>query len=570
MGLLLLCAALYLPGFFTIPAIDRDEARFAQASRQMAAAESWHGWVVPMVQERPRLQKPPLIYWLQATAARLCTDQFRGRGAEAVERDSIWMYRIPSLLSALVTVIVVWRWAAAAFAPRIALLAGVLMAVNPLMFWETRQARADMLLLACTAVAMWAGWEVVRRARFHRSSVLWVVTFWAAVSLGTLAKGPITPMVAVLGVLVHAMVRGEWRWVRIFRPVVGGVLALAPIGLWVWLVSREIDLSVYAATIRAETIGRASAAMEGHGGPAGYHAVVMYLMFLPGCMVVALGVWRAVRRGFSWWVPRGFGWWAGVRAAVGSARASSSAECYLLCVLVPGWLIFEVSGTKLPHYALPLYPVLALLAARAVYAGARLAGVRSARVGRLLWVWAAGVVAFCLAVGAFVAMVPQSLGLGWTVLAVAMALGGAAAMAWVAVKWVSARGLLCLQTGSLGAVGVSMATFGLVAGSIADIRVSRELAGMISAEGTGGRPIAAVGWHEDSLIFETRGRSRRIDEWKLKAWLAEHDSPERRALIVMERERFERWPPMREVGAVKGFNYSNGKRVDLVVAEMTR
>ena len=31
----LLCLLLFLPGFFTLPATDRDEARFAQASRQM-------------------------------------------------------------------------------------------------------------------------------------------------------------------------------------------------------------------------------------------------------------------------------------------------------------------------------------------------------------------------------------------------------------------------------------------------------------------------------------------------------------------------------------------------------
>ena len=33
--LALLCLLLWLPGFFTIPAGDRDESRFAQGSRQM-------------------------------------------------------------------------------------------------------------------------------------------------------------------------------------------------------------------------------------------------------------------------------------------------------------------------------------------------------------------------------------------------------------------------------------------------------------------------------------------------------------------------------------------------------
>ena len=33
--LMLLCLVLFLPGFFSLPPVDRDESRFAQASRQM-------------------------------------------------------------------------------------------------------------------------------------------------------------------------------------------------------------------------------------------------------------------------------------------------------------------------------------------------------------------------------------------------------------------------------------------------------------------------------------------------------------------------------------------------------
>src|SRR4051812_21387330 len=68
--LVALCLAVYLPGFFAIPVVDRDEARFAQASRQMLESGDY---VVPRVQGTPRLNKPPLIYWLQATAARVLT-----------------------------------------------------------------------------------------------------------------------------------------------------------------------------------------------------------------------------------------------------------------------------------------------------------------------------------------------------------------------------------------------------------------------------------------------------------------------------------------------------------------
>src|SRR5437764_11045565 len=82
-ALLALCLTVYLPGFFSIPPVDRDESRFAQASRQMfesvalplSQRTSFHdgGLIIPKIQDRPRLNKPPLIYWLQSASAAVFT-----------------------------------------------------------------------------------------------------------------------------------------------------------------------------------------------------------------------------------------------------------------------------------------------------------------------------------------------------------------------------------------------------------------------------------------------------------------------------------------------------------------
>ena len=61
---LLLCGiVLFLPGFFNIPAIDRDEARFAQATKQMVESGDF---VDIRFQDDVRYKKPVGIYWLQA------------------------------------------------------------------------------------------------------------------------------------------------------------------------------------------------------------------------------------------------------------------------------------------------------------------------------------------------------------------------------------------------------------------------------------------------------------------------------------------------------------------------
>src|SRR3954471_8822373 len=81
---------LFLPGFFNVPPIDRDEARFAQATKQMVETSDF---VDIRFQDDVRYKKPVGVYWLQAlgveTASALGLPRARVR---------IWLYRIPSLI----------------------------------------------------------------------------------------------------------------------------------------------------------------------------------------------------------------------------------------------------------------------------------------------------------------------------------------------------------------------------------------------------------------------------------------------------------------------------------------
>src|SRR3954469_7737657 len=85
---LLLCAMLFfLPGFFTIPPIDRDEARFAQATKQMVESGDY---VDIRFQEDVRYKKPVGIYWLQSAAVEIAS----ALGLPRAELR-IWVYRLP-------------------------------------------------------------------------------------------------------------------------------------------------------------------------------------------------------------------------------------------------------------------------------------------------------------------------------------------------------------------------------------------------------------------------------------------------------------------------------------------
>lgn len=549
--MLLFCILLYLPGFITLPAVDRDEARFIQASRQMFEAPSWHGWVVPMVQDRPRLQKPPLIYWLQAGSAAILT---RATG----QPDQAWMYRVPSALAAIASVLFTMQIARRMTDRRVATLAGALLACCPVVFWEARQGRADMLLLACTTLAIWALWECIRRRLGNRDTPLrWAFTLWIAVALGILTKGPI-----ILVVVLPALVAIKALWprrtlLRGLHPITGLLLSLLPTAIWIIFLSREIDLAEYARHAWRETAGRAGSAMEGHWGPAGYHTLVAFAAFFPGSLMLGPGIVRAIRLGLN---STGNGW-----ARIRSLRAARQPETFLLAVILPAWVIFECSGTKLPHYTLPLYPLLSILSARALLDAYRNPRLLRPVLRFLQYVFVCTVLAFLLlaTLAAAFALLRQqqgseafgAVGIG----AIALVLSGH--LLWRAVV---NRAFIRLQVSSICVFALAAATLGWSITQIPDLRVSRRLARLIdSQDPSASRPIAAVAFHEDSLIFETRARSWRVDEWKLKQWLTTQPNP----LIVLDRERAEYWPRFRILGEVEGFNYSNGKRVELVVGE---
>src|SRR5579872_2673047 len=65
--LILVSLLAFLPGFFQIPPVDRDEAYFAQATKQIIETGDY---VDIRYQDDVRYRKPVGIYWLQAAVVK--------------------------------------------------------------------------------------------------------------------------------------------------------------------------------------------------------------------------------------------------------------------------------------------------------------------------------------------------------------------------------------------------------------------------------------------------------------------------------------------------------------------
>src|SRR6201992_4273920 len=201
---------LFLPGFFSIPPIDRDEARFAQATKQMVESGDlvdirFHGGV--------RYKKPVGIYWMQAAAVK--TESALGLPRAQAR---IWIYRVPSLIGAFGAMLLTYWTALACVTRRGAILAALIMASSVLLGVEARLAKTDAMLLLTVVAAMGAmargylSWQ--RGEDPAHPPWAWPAIFWTAVAGGILLKGPLILMFVGLTILTLAILDRDagWLW----------------------------------------------------------------------------------------------------------------------------------------------------------------------------------------------------------------------------------------------------------------------------------------------------------------------------------------------------------------------
>ncbi len=498
------------------------------------------GLAIPYVQEKARLNKPPLVYWLQAASAAVFT-------AGDPRRDAIWMYRIPGVLCAIGAVLATWGLARSMTCRLASFLAAAGLAVCPVVALDAHQARADQLLLLTVVLTQWALWRNFR----GRGTWTGAAALWLCVGIGILAKGPITPMIAGLTALALCVVRGEWRWLGKLKPALGVLIVPVVVGPWVYAVASRVGFGAYFETVWNETIGRSVEGREGHWGPPGYHLLLVFFLLWPvslGLPVAAVVVWKRIR-GRS---MTGAGWFVGLRDAL----RRRPAEAFLISWIVPAWIVFECVSTKLPHYTLPLYPALCILSARALVGACR--GMRLDRsFVRVSRAWfGVGVVAM-LGVGVLAISAAWWEGLGfwggrqvrvqlWWMFAfgammLCMALAGRAAIdrRFVRATVLASGGLVCtywLLLGGLAPQALSLST--------------RILNRIDAAEPT--RPITMQGYQEDSLIFLTRGTIRRTGS-------SDPAAREPGSVLVTNVKPSETQDPKLTSESVRGFNIAKGR-----------
>ena len=268
--LFLLSLAFFLPGFTTIPPVDRDEPRFAQATRQMIESGNY---VDIQFKTEKRYKKPIGIYWLQAASVELLS---------AHDLSAIWAYRVPSLIGATVAVIMTAAVGDLLFGPVAGFLAALLMACCALLNVEARLATTDAALLACVMVAQYA----LARAFVARAGFGTALSFWTAQGVGFLIKGPIIFMVSLATLLTLWMwerrdkAPAPLAWAFALRPALGVPYALLIILPWFVAISFASHGAFMEAAAGHDFLGKIWQGQDRGSIPPGAHLLAMPFVFL--------------------------------------------------------------------------------------------------------------------------------------------------------------------------------------------------------------------------------------------------------------------------------------------------
>lgn len=317
---------LYLGGLGVEHIAESNEGNRVQATREMLATRDY---VVPHVNGRVYLTKPPLYYWSSLLA---WLD-----GGELSE----FRARLPGVAAGLACLGVVFLFARRWFGAGAGALSALVLALSPLFWLQAREAELDMLLCALTTLSLCLLLTALEAVRSRR--LLFVAAF-AALAGATLTKGPVPLAIAAATLLVFLLWTRRVAWRCGGGLVLGLVTLVALVGPWCWAVAERVGWEPARAMLVAQTVRRVQRASAINAAPWHFYLPRLAATFFPWSLwlpAAALVAWRASR------------WWRDLPEA--------RAALFLGAWAVPSLALFSACAGKETQYILPLFPPLAML-----------------------------------------------------------------------------------------------------------------------------------------------------------------------------------------------------------------
>ena len=300
------------------PLFDLDEGAFSEATREMLLN---HNFITTYLNGHLRFDKPILIYWLQALSVFLFGEHS-------------WAFRLPSAIATTIWGGVIYWFTRRLYSPRAALYALLVFSTALQIGIIGKAAIADALLNMWLAVTLLSLYLYISTRRER-----WLLIAFAAAGFGFLTKGPVAVVVPIVPYFIYSLLNREIG--HFFKSVFNwkGILLFTVIALpWYLAEYLQQGQKFIDGFFLKHNLKRFETPLESHSGSIFYYLPVVVIGLLPWTTLLFSYLWNWKR-----WKGEKFG---------------------LFSLLVFGWvfLLFSLSGTKLPHYIIygytPLFVVM--------------------------------------------------------------------------------------------------------------------------------------------------------------------------------------------------------------------
>ena len=316
----------FLQGVVKLPVMDRDEARFATASKTMMETKNF---VDIKMQDEVRYKKPVGIYWLQSAA-----NFFFGEPPY----DKIWVYRLPSITGVILSIFFIFNFVRKEYSNEDALLCVYFLILPILTISEVHQAKTDGFLFF-TVVA--SNLILIKGLKDDSLELKNKLFFWFISAVGVLLKGPIIFIFTILPLCVLSIFKKK-NYLKIIWTFSGFFLFLLISIPWFVAITKISDGLFWHESAVNDLFNKVRSGQESHGFPPGYYSLLMLLMFWPGVIFIP-NLIKKVLKDFK------------------LSFLKKDYEIFIFFWFIVPFILYELIPTKLPHYIFPCYAALSIL-----------------------------------------------------------------------------------------------------------------------------------------------------------------------------------------------------------------
>ena len=314
----------FLFGSSKVPVLDRDEARFASASKDMIYNDEY---IDITIGDEKRYKKPIGIYWAQILSNKLF-------GHEPY--TEIFFYRLPSALGIGLSLFLIFSFFSPIFGREAAFLSIFFLTFSLITMSEINQAKTDGLLFLFITICNIILFKSLR----GKLNLLLLSSFWLSLALGVLTKGPIILIFVFLPLPVLCILQKKNYFKNVFS-LAGLSIFLVAVLPWFILITIKSDGMFWSESVGHDLLKKIGTSQESHGFFPGYYSFLIFVFFWPAAAFVP-ALLSNIR--FKW-----------------KKIISNDEQVFLILWFLVPFLFYEIIFTKLPHYVFPTYPFLSLL-----------------------------------------------------------------------------------------------------------------------------------------------------------------------------------------------------------------